>query len=219
VFVNPANERYIQWLFPIREQGLNSQAYPLQPHEIKIISSSAEMQTRLRTSLRLMLDFYGMTLSKPPSLLVTRHSDPVVRRRQYRNLNLSYHNYLRITRIFKSLTELGQQDYVGSILLFILSEQSEWECLDGRDLRGSMDRYWVYCMRNREMQATVANAIKWVREAGGVFTEGMYRRVVERREKDGVWRFEPLVDGVEEEDGEDESRHIIGIPGHTYGSE
>lgn len=27
---------YIQWLFPIREQGLNSQSHPLQLHELEV---------------------------------------------------------------------------------------------------------------------------------------------------------------------------------------
>lgn len=54
-----------------------------------------------------------------------------------------------------------------------------------------MDRYWVYCMREREAQATVATAIKWVRDGGGSFTGQMYRRIINGKETKGVWRFDP----------------------------
>lgn len=131
-------------------------------------------------------------------LLIRRHSDPLVCAKQYSNLCESWHNYLRITRIFKSLVELGQQDYVPSILLFILAEQSENGALNRRQLRDSMDRFWVYCMRDRDAQKMVAEAIKWVREGEGVMTMDGYKRMVERRcGEEGVWRFDPVGDGLE----------------------
>jgi len=153
------------------------------------------MQERLLQSLVLMLDFFGMKLDETIPLLVTRHVNPIVCARQYRNLCESWHNYLRITRIFKSLVELGREDYVPSILLFILTEQSENNALNRRPLRDSMDRFWCYCMRDRDAQATVATAVKWVREQEGEFTAEVYRRVVERRISEGVWRFDPVDEG------------------------
>ena len=54
-----------------------------------------------------------------------------------------------------------------------------------------MDRYWVYCMRERDAQACVANAIKWVGEEEGEFTLEVYKRIVERKQRNGVWRFDP----------------------------
>jgi hypothetical protein len=182
---------YIQWLFPIREQGLNSHADPLQPHEAHTIRTTPKMQQRLLQSLYLMLDFYGMAVDPQNPLIVTRHPDPEINKSQYNNLTRSYHNYLRLTRIFKALVELGQQDYVPSVLLFILSEQSEYALLNSRELKASMDRYWVYCMREREAQATVATAIKWVRDDRGSFTGQMYRRIINGKETGGVWEFHP----------------------------
>jgi hypothetical protein len=148
------------------------------------------MQTRLLFSLSLMLDFYGMAISETNHLLITRHTNPRICAKQYHNLVDSYHNYLRITRIFKSLVELGQEDFVPSILLFILAEQSESDELNNRELRGSMDRYWVYCMREREAQKCVATAIRWVRSEEGEFTKDMYKRVLETKINEGVWRFD-----------------------------
>ena len=186
---------YIPWLFPIREQGLNHRSAPLQVHEAKVIRRNPRMQERLLQSLVLMLDFFGMQLHDTTPLLITRHFNPIVCAKQYRNLCESWHNYLRITRILKSLVELGKGDYVPSILLFILSEQSQNNALNRRTLRDSMDRFWCYCMRDRDAQATVAAAVKWVREQEGEFTTEVYRRVVERRVAEGVWRFDPLEEG------------------------
>lgn len=176
---------------------MNYQAAPLQRHEAKIIQSSNTMQARLLKSLELMLDFYGMSMDGSNHLIITRHSDPTICAKLYRNLCESYHNYLRITRIFKSLCELGQADYVPSILLFILAEQSENGELDTRELRASMDRYWVYCMRERDAQACVAKAVKWVREEEGQFTLEVYKRIVERKQREGVWRFDPVEEGLQ----------------------
>ena len=53
---------YIQWLFPIREDGLNSMAEQLQLHEATAIASDPVLQRRLIRSYEMMLDFYGMKL-------------------------------------------------------------------------------------------------------------------------------------------------------------
>jgi hypothetical protein len=180
---------------------LNYRAAPLQLHEAKAIQSSPQMQARLRKSLELMLDFYGMSMSGANRLFIKRHPDPVICSKLYKNLCQSYHNYLRITRIFKSLCELGQADYVPSILLFILAEQSENGEFDRRELKASMDRYWAYCMRERDAQACVAKAIKWVREEGGEFTMEAYKKIVERKQNDGVWRFDPVEEGLRRREG------------------
>lgn len=201
---------YIQWIFPIREQGLNFFAAPLQRHEACIIQSTTEMQIRLLRSLRVMLDFYGMAMSESNRLIIIRHPDPLICAKQYRNLVESYHNYLRITRIFKSLCELGQEDYVPSILLFILAEQSENRELCNRELRASMDRYWAYCMRKRDAQACVAKAIKWVRDEDGEFNMEVYKKIVERKQSEGVWRFDRLEEGLERRVRERRARGFMG---------
>ena len=82
---------YIQWLFPIRERGLNWQAQELQSHEIEVneynviiimqtarsnfsymlyihvqsILADPVAHKRILTSYELMLDFYGMKLKDP----------------------------------------------------------------------------------------------------------------------------------------------------------
>ena len=147
------------------------------------------MQARVIKSLSLMLDFYGMEISSTNSLMITRHSDRRICSKQYYNLIESYHNYLRITRIFKSMVELGQHDYVPSIMLFMLAEQSQNGRLDGRELKASMDRYWVYCMRDKDAQSCVANAIIWAR-SDGEFTMAAYEKIIEKKQSEGVWKFD-----------------------------
>eukprot|EP00051_Salpingoeca_urceolata_P009941 m.120738 g.120738 ORF g.120738 m.120738 type:complete len:225 (-) comp16515_c0_seq3:270-944(-) len=87
---------YIQWLFPIREQGMNSHAQPLQRHELEFIRD--HQQARVVRSYELMLDFYGMRLKDRDTGEIERSDNWV---RCYHNLNTSGHNYLRITRILK----------------------------------------------------------------------------------------------------------------------
>jgi hypothetical protein len=41
---------YIQWLFPLREEGLNFRAQKLQRHEIETITKSQQMMKRVRRS-------------------------------------------------------------------------------------------------------------------------------------------------------------------------
>jgi hypothetical protein len=53
---------FIQWLFPIREQGMNYSAQPLQLHEIAAMRSDPAIINRVYTSYELMLDFYGLAL-------------------------------------------------------------------------------------------------------------------------------------------------------------
>src|SRR5579862_5578060 len=108
----------------------------------------------------------------------------------------SCHNYLRITRILKSLCELGQDDYVPSFLLFILAEQSQYETLDTEEIKSSMDHYWVYCMRKRDAQSCVAEAVKWVRD-DGQFHMDAYQRIAESKQTTGRWEFNPQQEGLQ----------------------
>lgn len=53
---------YIQWIFPIRESGVNYEATQLQLHELKAIRADPVARARVIRSYEMMLDFYGMTL-------------------------------------------------------------------------------------------------------------------------------------------------------------
>jgi hypothetical protein len=114
---------YIQFLFPIREDGLNSQAQMLYLHEIRGIRADPQARQRLITSYELMLDFYGMRLIDARTGEIGRN--PPNFESRYRHLNRSTHNYLRITRILKCLGELGFERLKLGFLLHIVRELTE----------------------------------------------------------------------------------------------
>ncbi|XP_032808577.1 uncharacterized protein LOC116941536 isoform X1 [Petromyzon marinus] len=113
------NHSYIQWLFPIREQGMNPYAAVLTKEEIEKFKESKEVQGRLMRAYRMMLDFYGI-------MLVNEETGEVARtgnwRTRFLNLNSHTHNNLRLTRILKSLGELGLERMKAPLVRFFLEE-------------------------------------------------------------------------------------------------
>ncbi|GAA5861194.1 hypothetical protein JCM1840_003111 [Sporobolomyces johnsonii] len=193
---------FIQWFFPIREQGVNSMAQPLELHEIEAIKADPKAMERLIESYRIMLAFYGMRLvSETTGELAREESTPAhdsasfVRR--YANLERNMHNFLRITRILKCMGEFGLAQHPPSFLLFILAEQSTHGHLTSPALVRSMDNYWRWCVRDDEDRQFVVQKVDEVRR-GGNWTEDEYREWVRKRaeerekekEKDGVGRTE-----------------------------
>ncbi|XP_062843003.1 opioid growth factor receptor-like protein 1 isoform X2 [Trichomycterus rosablanca] len=110
---------YIQWLFPLQEQGVNPYATALTEKEIKLFHEDEEVKKRLLKSYNLMLDFYGIKL-------LNQETGEVDRRRNWRerfeNLNRNTHNNLRITRILSCLGLLGFSHYQPPLVKFFLYE-------------------------------------------------------------------------------------------------
>ncbi|KAF9221649.1 hypothetical protein BS17DRAFT_785124 [Gyrodon lividus] len=178
-----SNHGYIQWLFPIQEEGMNFEAQRLLPHEIEAIRSDEKTIRRLVKSYEMMLDFYGMRLLSETGIL--GHSLPPQNySSRYKNLLRAPHNNLRITRILKSLSELGLERFNAGFLLHVLNEQSENNKLNSALLRDSMDRWWANCIRDDYERAWVGRAIANVR-AGGVFTRQMYENAMMSRQSSG----------------------------------
>lgn len=129
---------YIQWLFPIRESGMNVQAQELQPHEAKAISSNPETRERFLRSYEMMLYFYGIKLTNKSTGEVGRAENW---RTRFKHLNHSMHNFLRITRILKCLGEMGFEHYKPPLLDFMLHEAIVTRELD-RTLE-SCYNFWI----------------------------------------------------------------------------
>ncbi|KAK0147419.1 Opioid growth factor receptor [Merluccius polli] len=110
---------YIQWLFPLREPGVNYMASELTKKEIEAFKKSDEAKGRLVESYELMLGFYGIQL-------VNRETGEVKRadnwKERFGNLERNMHNNLRITRILKSLGVLGFDHYQAPLVRFFLEE-------------------------------------------------------------------------------------------------
>ncbi|XP_061645920.1 opioid growth factor receptor-like protein 1 [Phyllopteryx taeniolatus] len=135
------NHTYIQWLFPLREQGLNFYAHELTQDEIKEFQSTREAKRRFLAAYSLMLDFYGIKLLDK-SGNVARSSNWQER---FHHLNESQHNYLRITRILKSLGELGYEAFKAPLVRLFLEESLHHNTLP--NMQHSILEYFVYTIR------------------------------------------------------------------------
>ncbi|XP_068585797.1 opioid growth factor receptor [Cebidichthys violaceus] len=110
---------YIQWLFPLREPGVNYMASELTKKEIEAFKKNEEAKKRLVESYELMLGFYGMRLVNKETGEVKRADNW---KERFGNLERNMHNNLRITRILKSLGELGFEHYQAPLVHFFLEE-------------------------------------------------------------------------------------------------
>jgi hypothetical protein len=99
----------------------------------------------------------------------------------------SSHNYLRISRILKCLSEMGLEHLSAGFLLHVLNEQSESHELNSRGLCNSMDRWWANCIRNEEERLWIRDLIQKVRSAKDnyVFTRQDYEEALQNRVKTG----------------------------------
>ncbi|GAA5976964.1 hypothetical protein JCM5350_007510 [Sporobolomyces pararoseus] len=183
------NHSFIQWLFPIREQGVNYQAKPLELHEIDQLKRDKVAMDRLIESYRIMLEFYGLKLISPlTGELALEDSVPAPSPNSYlkrfENLEKNSHNFLRITRILKCLNEFGFPQHPPSLLLYILTLQSSRTNphLTSPGLIRSMDNYWRHCIRDEKDRGFVGKTIERVRKnQGEVWTVEEYREWVKGR--------------------------------------
>ncbi|KZT23460.1 hypothetical protein NEOLEDRAFT_1157332 [Neolentinus lepideus HHB14362 ss-1] len=176
---------FIQWLFPIREYGMNYESQPLQTHELESMKNDATIINRIIHSYRLMLDFYGMRLESEETGLLSR-SSPSDFAPRYANLVRSSHNNLRISRILKCLSEVGLERLNTGFLLHVLSEQSEHGHLRSSMIESSMDRWWANCLRNEDERSWIAGVTRKVRARSDfVFSRETYEEALERRRTTG----------------------------------
>nr|XP_056712598.1 opioid growth factor receptor-like protein 1 [Euleptes europaea] len=137
------NHTYIQWLFPLREQGLNFYAKELTTYEIEEFKKTKEAIRRFLLAYKMMLEFFGIKLIDKTGN-VTRASNWQER---FQHLNESQHNYLRITRILKSLGELGYEGFKPPLVKFILHEALVEDTIP--NIKQSALEYFVYTIRDR----------------------------------------------------------------------
>ncbi|XP_019403779.1 PREDICTED: opioid growth factor receptor [Crocodylus porosus] len=139
------NHSYIQWLFPLRERGMNWQAKPLTCKEIQAFKNSEEVMQRFIKAYELMLGFYGITLANRETGEVKRAENWEER---FRNLDRFSHNNLRITRILKCLGEMEYEHYQVCLVKFFLTETLVNETLPNVK-RSALD-YFLFTIRNKQ---------------------------------------------------------------------
>ncbi|XP_049632849.1 opioid growth factor receptor-like protein 1 isoform X2 [Suncus etruscus] len=137
------NHTYIQWLFPLREQGLNFYAKELTTYEIEEFKKTKEAIRRFLLAYKMMLEFFGIKLIDKTGNVARA----VNWQERFHHLNESQHNYLRITRILKSLGELGYESFKSPLVKFILHEALVENTIP--NIKQSALEYFVYTIRDR----------------------------------------------------------------------
>lgn len=103
---------YIQWLFPLADASAFNPGAPLLDDEtIGRFRRDVTLRGNLERSLRVMLDFYGLAIAGQEILRV-----PSFGERSRNWLTPGNHNFLRLTRILKSLSMLGLADRARQLL-------------------------------------------------------------------------------------------------------
>ena len=109
---------FIQWLFPLPEpSSANASAPLLSREDLNLFRSDASLRAELLRSFALMLRFFGLALMKPATpgtLTIIRAGDFAERCAVW--LYPGSHNFLRITRILRSLTLLGCAAHAAAFL-------------------------------------------------------------------------------------------------------
>lgn len=111
------NHDYIQWLFPLPEpSGVNASAPILTKADIDRFLSDEALRTRLLQSFKLMLSFFGFELAESAGAGTVTVSTASHFDERHAWLQAGNHNFLRITRILRSLTLLGCSRYAAAFL-------------------------------------------------------------------------------------------------------
>lgn len=107
---------YIQWLFPLPEpSGANASAPLLSKEDIAAFQSDASLRKALLQSFELMLQFYGLQLTDgDANVEIVRGANFDERSNVW--LTTGNHNFLRISRILRSLSLLGCRKYALAFL-------------------------------------------------------------------------------------------------------
>lgn len=101
------SHNYIQWMFPLNEGSKHHPNAPiLDDEDIQFIQNHAEIQVNMLHSFDIILRFYGFDRDE---LTIYRNKDFL--RKSKRWLTKNNHNFLRITRILKSLKLCGLDAY------------------------------------------------------------------------------------------------------------
>lgn len=107
---------YIQWLFPLPEaSAFNTAAPVLTDADILEFRSNDSLRRELVRSLRIMLEFYGLVLVEDAREPHVR-CGPTFEARASNWITRGNHNFLRITRILRSLVVLGASVHAQAFL-------------------------------------------------------------------------------------------------------
>ena len=123
---------YIQWLFPLTEfSAFNPSAPILDSAAIIQFRSDSVIQENLSCSFKRMLAFYGFETHRQDNMLTVLRSEQYARQ-SINWLTQNNHNFLRITRILKSLRLLGKNEEAQAFLMALKAVYAEEKNTIGR---------------------------------------------------------------------------------------
>lgn len=126
---------YIQWMFPLPEaSAFNAQAPVLTGADIAAFRADPSLRAELLSSFRRLLDFYGYRLQGAAVVETEAHASQVARW-----ITPGNHNFLRISRILRSLALLGLEAEAASFLV-ALEKLHAGDA--GRAIGATTLRYW-----------------------------------------------------------------------------
>lgn len=133
---------FIQWLFPLMEpSGVNPDAPVLSPDEIQQFRASADFQARVVGAFRRMLRFYGLQMTEiGRAIRIEKAPNFSTRRKNW--ITPRNHNFLRVTRILKSLSLLGLPLYAAALLACLTELFAE----DGHIIGPVTFNYWQHAV-------------------------------------------------------------------------
>lgn len=150
---------YIQWLFPIRESGMNSCAQVLHDSEAKTIKETPVLKDRLLRAYKMMLGFYGLRLENDAKGIIGPSS---LYKSRIAHLNASFHNNLRITRILKALGELGYEHFKKPLVTFLVNEAFQKKTLV--NCRKSCLNFWIPTIEDKKEQEDLEKLTKGIKD-------------------------------------------------------
>jgi hypothetical protein len=110
------NHDYIQWLFPLPERSsANPNAPLLLASDLQEFADREELRSNLLRSFGVMLHFYGLRLDHDVAAPEIRPDDSFPSRSAVW-LTPFNHNFLRLTRIVRSLSLLGCRSHADALL-------------------------------------------------------------------------------------------------------
>merc|ERR1719326_1301837 len=145
---------YIQWLFPIHEQGMNHLACILHKPELEQMKADPLIRLRVKRSFELMLDFYGFEFKNEATGELTVAEHHVAR---FENLINHSHNFLRITRILKFLGLMNMPHYQTGFLVAFLEQILLYCNLFG--VARSLKNYWVPTLVDPDVRGSVERLV------------------------------------------------------------
>jgi len=129
----------MEWLFPIYgSAGLNPHTKPLSMQEAVLIKNNIHSSIRVVKSYKMMLNFFGMALINDLTGEIGR--EPEIWQARYCHLNTRTNNNIKITRMLKSLGQMGFERYQKTFVQHLKVEIEEKGLL--KNCRDSFKNYW-----------------------------------------------------------------------------